>query len=225
MNYFKRTLVFMLPLLFTGLISCVEDETPTKERMEGMWEVTAAYNSQGEDIMDQIEYPVVGFYLNSDNTVISTAGPLIMYIVYGPSNYVTMAAKMDQVFNYASLNFNGGEFFVGDGVVDRFTLEMKLEGLPGQKTITELLSLLNIQSQWLNTIIYHKFMDVAVDFNGDNQMTWSWDANTFAAYNYKDQYGNYVLWNGWPVNSFERCTIQLTKRSSDMKEMVQAHSK
>jgi hypothetical protein len=225
MKYLRKSIIFILPLFLTSLVACVEDETPTKERMEGMWEVTSAYDSQGLDIMDDISYPVVGFYLNSDNTVISTAGPLVMYIVYGPTNYVTMASKMDQVFNYASLNFNGGEFFVGDGVVDRFTLEMKLEGLPGQKTITELLSLLNIQSQWLNTIIYHKFMDVSVEFNGDNQMTWSWDSKTFAAYNYKDQYGNYVLWNGWPVNNFERCQITLTKRSSDMKELVQAHSK
>lgn len=225
MNKLRKFLVFVLPLCTAFIFSCTEDETPTKEKMEGMWEVTAAYNSQGNDIMEDISFPVVGFYLNSDNTVISTAGPLIMYIVYGPSNYVTMASKMDQVFNYSSLSFNGGEFFVADGVVDRFTLEMKLEGLPGQKTLTELLSLLNIQSQWLNTVIYHKFMDVSVDFVGKDQMILCWDSETFAVYNVKDQYGNYVLWNGWPVANFEHCKIVLTKRSSDLKELVQEHSK
>lgn len=53
-----------------------------------------------------------------------------MFIVYGDNKYTQIASDVDQVFNYAGLDFNGGEFFVEDGVVDRFTLEMKLQACP-----------------------------------------------------------------------------------------------
>jgi hypothetical protein len=220
----KRLFVTLLPIVMIFLNSCVEDLSPTKPKMEGLWEVTAAYDEQGNDILPKIAYPVVGFHLSSDNTVISTAGPLIMYIVYGGNNYTTMASKMDQVFNYASLDFNGGEYFIGDGVEDRFTLEMKLEGLPGQKTLTTLLQMLNLQNQWLNTVIYHKFMDVRIDMSdNDNTMTWTWDNTTKAIYNTKDQYGNYLLWQGWPVTNFSKCTVVLSKRNNDLKGLVQSN--
>ncbi|HRY32276.1 MAG TPA: hypothetical protein P5531_04855 [Bacteroidales bacterium] len=204
--------------------SCVKDDTPTKQKMEGVWEVTAAYDQEGKNILAPLEVPVIAFHLSSDNTVISTAGPMMMYIVYGDNKYTQIASTVDQVFNYASLDFTGGEFFVGDGVQDRFTLEMKLEGLPGQKTLTTLLDLLGISQSWLNVVIYHKFMDVGVRFNyDDTQMTWDFDNITKAVYNTKDQYGNYILWQGWPVNNFSRCSFVLKKRSQDISSIVQQH--
>ncbi len=210
-------------MLGTGT-SCEKDETPTKQKMEGVWEVTAAYDQNGKNILPQLEVPVVAFHLSSDNTVISTAGPMMMYIVYGDNKYTQIASTVDQVFNYASLDFTGGEFFVGDGVQDRFTLEMKLEGLPGQKTLTTLLNLLGISQSWLNVVIYHKFMDVGVSFNyDDTQMTWDFDNYTKAVYNTKDQYGNYILWQGWPVNNFSRCSFVLKKRSQDISSIVEQH--
>jgi hypothetical protein len=151
---------------------------------------------------------------------------LFMYVVYGPSKYVDIASKIDQVFNYSTLTFNGGEFFIGDGVQERFTLEMKLEGLPGLKTLNTLLELLGIPQSWLNVVVYHKFMDVKVSFSGNkNTMTWEIDEYTKAVYNTKDQYGNYVLWQGWPVNNFQRCKIVLVKRSTDLTTLVQNASK
>ena len=217
-----KALVF-LPAIFL-LTTCVKDNKPTKPQMVGVWEVTSAYNESGQDILSQISFPVVGFSLSSDNILVSTAGPMMMYVVYGPSQFVNIAAKLGQVFDYSTLSFNGGEFFVADGVVDRFTLEMKLEGLPGQNAITSLLTLLNVQSQWMQTVVYHKFMDVGITFNYDNsQMTWTFDNTTKALYNMKDQYGNYVTWGGWPVANFSKCTFVLTKRTNDLKSIVQQH--
>ncbi|MHC1707597.1 MAG: hypothetical protein AB9842_08755 [Bacteroidales bacterium] len=214
--------VILVSLLFLTISSCVKDDTPTKSKMEGVWEVTAAYNSAGQNILPKIEKPVIGFHLSSDNTVISTAAPMIMYIVYGDNNYTDIASTIDQVFNYAGMDFNGGEFFIGGGQQDRFTLEMKLEGLPGQKSLTTLLDLLGITQDWLDVVVYHKFMDVAVSFNYDGtQMTWEWDELTTAVYNTKDNYGNYVSWFGWPTDDFTRCRFVLTKKTIQLEDLVE----
>ncbi|NVO03572.1 MAG: hypothetical protein HXX09_12825 [Bacteroidetes bacterium] len=215
--------IILLIVLSSVLLvsSCTKDETPTKERMGGVWTVTAATNEAGADILSKIKFPVAAFYLSSDGTIISTGGPMVMYIVYGENKYTQIASQIDQCFNYTTLDFNGGEYFAENGVVDRFTLEMKLEGLPGQKSLTSLLDLLNIDAQWLKTVVYHKFINVAIDFNEDgSEMYWTIDSSTSAAYNMKDGQGNYVLWNGWPVNNFSRCSFTLTKQSKDLKDIV-----
>jgi hypothetical protein len=219
-----------LPLLllaaFSVLLSAceIEDTTPTKTRMESVWQVTEAYNQSGEDILSKITFPIVGFHLSSDNTIISTAGPMMMYIVYGGNKYTEIASKVDQVFNYASLNFNGGEFFVGGGIQNRFTLEMKLEGLPGQAALTTLLDLLGITNDFWDVVIYHKFMDVFVEFDQEGErMIWEFDDKTHAVYNTKDNYGNYILWNGWPVNNFSRSRFVFAKKTKDLKDLVIEH--
>lgn len=219
---FKPLAIVIVFILFA---SCLKDETPTKTKMEGVWKVTNVYNAAGTDITNKVEFPVVVFQLNSDGTVISTAGPLIMYMVYGDSKYTQIAADIDQVFDYTTLSFNGGEFFVGGGVVDRFTLEMKLEGLPGQHAITTLLNMLGVTQDYLDVVIYHKFMNVQVAFDvTGKQMTWTIDDQTTAVYNTKDSYGNYVLWQGWPVSNFSKCSIVMQKESTSINDIV-SHSK
>ncbi len=217
----------VIPLIISVLLtftSCIKEEIPTKTLMEGVWEVTEAYNENGEDILAGINFPVTAFHLSSDNTVISSAGPMFMYIVYGDSKYTQIASKIDEVMNYASLDFNGGEFFIGGGVQNRFTLEMKLEGLPGQKTLTTLLDLLGITNDYWDVVIYHKFMDVYVEVDETKEvMTWDFDNTTHAVYNTKDNYGNYILWQGWPVNNFSKCRFVLTKRVKDLKDVVLDH--
>ncbi|MCX6273286.1 MAG: hypothetical protein NTU44_19115 [Bacteroidetes bacterium] len=204
--------------------SCVKDETPTKTRMQGVWEVTAAYDENNADILSKVSVPVAAFHLSDDNTVVSTGGPAIMYVVYGGNKYTTIAGSLDQFFKYATLSFSGGEFFVGGGVVDRFTLEMKLQGIPGQMALTTLLDMLGITQDWLDVVVYHKFMDVKVTFNYDNsQMTWEFDNTTKAVYNTKDNYGNYVSWLGWPVTNFSHCRFILTKRSTSLNDLVSSH--
>ena len=221
-----------LTLITLGLIlilgqSCElikEIETPTKQRMEGTWEVTEAYNEKDSSILNKIAFPITAFHLSSDHSVISTAGPMFMYLVYGESKYTTAASSLDQVFNYATGNFNnGGEWFIDDGVVDKFTIEMKLEGVAGTKTLTTLLSLMNVN--FPEAVVYHKFMDVSVYMINDNTMEWTFTPNTLAVYNLKDKYGNYVAWKGWPTTGFSKCTFILEKKSVSLVDLIKATPK
>lgn len=221
-------LLLLFALLITMQCSLFDWEdilepTPTKSRMEGLWEVTEAYNEDGDDILDVISFPMTAFHLSSDNTIVSTAGPMIMYLVYGQSKYTEIASKIDQVFNYGGLDFNGGEWFIDGGAVSRFTLEMKLEGLPGQQSLTTLLGLLGIGGDYLDVVIYHKFKNIKVTFEdlSDTVMTWELDSETEAVYNKKDTYGDYVSWNGFNTDSFSHCRFVLTKRSKDIGDLIQ----
>jgi hypothetical protein len=222
----KTSLLTRIAITFFVFIAlfmsaCQKDTTPTKTLMEGVWTVSHVYDAAGTDHVGQLNFPVTAFWLSSDNSVVSTAGPLMMYVVYGDSKYTQVAADIDQVFNYVNLNYNGGEYFVGDGVVERFTLEMKLEGLPGQHALTDLLTMIGIQTGFLNTVIYHKFQNVGIGFtDANNTMTWTIDDNTTALYNTKDNNGNYVLWGGWPVANFSRCTIVLSKQVNTLNQVV-----
>lgn len=224
--YSLLLLAFTLPF-FSGCE--LEEEPPTKSSMEGVWEMTEAYDASGTSIGEKLKFPIVGFHLSSDNTMISTAGPMFMHIVYGDNKYTSIASKVDQVFNYAGLDFNGGEFFVAGGVVDRFTVEMKLEGLPGQKALTDLLDIIGIGQDYLDMVIYHKFKNVKVTFSDDGEsdegkraiMTWEFDEQTTAHYNTKNSEGEYVLWQGWPVDKFSKGRFVFKKTVKDLKTVVQ----
>ncbi|MCX7697185.1 MAG: hypothetical protein N2Z72_05760 [Bacteroidales bacterium] len=223
----KNVLVsFLMIFLMSSCDLLLEEEPPTKSSMEGVWKVTRVVDQEsGKDITNMINFPITAFHLSSDGTIISTAGPLFMYIVYGENKYTQIASKIDQVFNYASLDFNGGEFFVGGGVQKSFTIEMKLEGLPGQKALTMLLEMIGIGNDYLDVVIYHKFMDVHIDFSEDyNKMYWTFDNRTKAVYNTKDNYGNYVLWQGWPVDVFRKVRITLEKQTKDIRDLVKEAS-
>jgi len=217
-----RSLV--LPIIILSILtSCKkEDDVPaTKSSMEGVWTASNVTTEAGVDITSKVNFPITAFHLSSDGTIISTAGPLIMYVVYGDSKYTQIAADIDQVFNYATLSFNGGEFFVGGGEQKSFTLEMKLEGLPGQRALTTLLDLIGISNDYLDMVVYHKFLNVGIEFADEYKtMIWTIDGNTTAAYNTKDNSGNYLLWNGWPVSSFSHCSIRFTKQSISIQDVV-----
>ncbi len=219
----KRIHLLILPIiLLTIFSSCKkEEEFQTKQNMEGCWTATSIINEQGQNITNKVAVPVVAFHLSSDGTIISTAGPLMMYVVYGDNKYTEIASQIDQVFNYATLSFNGGEFFVGADEQKTFTLEMKLEGIAGTKTLKTLLQLMGINASYLEFVVYHKFMNVGIEFADNNKtMIWTIDANTTAAYNKKDVNGNYLLWNGWPVNNFQHCSIRFAKQTKDIRDVV-----
>lgn len=219
----KKLHLLILPLVLLAIFSsCKKEEAfQTKQNMEGVWTATNVTNAAGQDITSRVSIPVVGFHLSSDGTIISTAGPLMMYVVYGENKYTEIASQIDQVFNYATYSFNGGEFFVGADEQKSFTLEMKLEGIAGTKTLKTLLQLMGIDASYLEFVVYHKFMNVGIDFaDNNNTMIWTIDGSTTATYNKKDVNGNYVLWNGWPVNSFQHCTIRFTKQSRDLRTVV-----
>jgi hypothetical protein len=213
-------------LMGTGcdwLNTMIEKPPTTKEKMMGVWQVTAATDENGASILSQINFPVTAFQLAEANSVNSTAGPMFMNIVYGNSNYTQIASQIDQVFDYTQLSLTEGEWFIDGGYPDRFTIEMKLQGLPGQAALTTLLNALGIAQNYLDVTVYHKFMNVNVTFENDSSsvMIWKFDDQTTAVYNTKDNYGNYVLWNGWPVTTFGRYTFTLTKRVNTLIQLIQ----
>jgi hypothetical protein len=194
----------------------------TKEKMTGVWEVTGAWNQNGVSILSTINFPITVIQLADANSVNSTAGPMFMNIVYGSSKYTQIASDIDQVFNYASLDLTEGEWFIEGGYPERFTIEMKLQGLPGQSSLTTLLNALGIAQNYLDVTVYHKFVDVKVSFESgsDSVMVWDFDDQTTAVYNTKDSQGNFVLWEGWPVTSFGHCSFQLTKRIKTVRQII-----
>jgi hypothetical protein len=218
-------LIFVSVLIFC--VSCEKllkepDQTSTATKMQGIWKVTEAYNEQDSSILTQISVPVTVFNLQpKNNNVISTAGPMMMYVVYGGSKFVSIASALDQVFKYNDLRTTIGDMGVKDGVVNRFTLEMRLEGVPTQTTITTLLELMGLESQYLQTCIYHKFTGVKVEFeNDDNTMTWTFDDSTKAIYSARDSELNIVPWSGWSTDSFSRCRFVMTKTASTLEDIV-----
>ena len=199
------------------------EQDPTKTRMEGVWEVTEAYNEDGESILDSISIPVTLFHLQGNQGLISTAGPMTTYLVYGGSKYATVASKIDQIFNYANIEPGDGEWFIEGGQVTRFTIELKLEGIPGQSSLTDLLGWLGIGGDYLDMVIYHKFIGVKVTFDDwiDTVMTWEFDNSTEAVYNIKDKTtGDYKPWSEWSTDKFSRCKFVLNKRSKDIDDLI-----
>lgn len=233
----KKLLLLVGSLFLITLAGCsdildalIEEEEPTKDRMQGLWEVTEAYDDSGNSVLSDVKFPknapiASAFHLSNDNTVVSTAGPLVMYLVYGNTfldNYTSIASKIDEVFKYAGNDFTGGEWFIEPGVVDSFTLEMKLEGLPGQKTIVEILDLLGIGNGYLDQVIYHKFVNMTVTLDDDSTMVWELEeGRTTARYNKKNGQGDYVLWEGFPADKFVRARLVLTKRLGDISDLIE----
>jgi len=205
------------------------DPTPTKTLMEGVWEVTEAYaDGDTANIIDNFKVlkkiPPF-FHLSSDGTVISTAGPMISYIVYGETFLAKLSqvtSIIDQIFNYFGLDFNGGEFFIATGVVNRFTLEMKLEGIAGTNTLKDILTIFGIQAEFLETVVYHKYKNVKVSFQDKSNsiMVWEFDSQTIAEYNTKDQFGTYILWQGWSINTFSKSKFVLIKKIKSVQDLV-----
>jgi hypothetical protein len=223
----SQNLSFIFIGIFTLLFtSCEkEPETPTHELMQGVWEVTEAYDADGSDIMTNITGICPTFIaLDDANGVISSAGPMFMYVVYGKSNFINVSSKLSQVFDYANLTLTNGEFYmVKDEVTDNFTIEMKLK-FPTAQTIESVLNVLGLTlpAALDEILIYHKFKNVKVEIDDTNpeQMIWQFDEITTAEYNMKDQYGENISWTGIPVDQFSRCRFVLTKKVSTINQLV-----
>jgi len=224
-----------LGTLFVSSLLCVssckkaEVEPPTKVLMQGTWELTAATDDSGHDILGTVAFPVTAIQLTDDNGMVGTQGPMFTYTVYGGSQWVTANAKIKQAFDYANFRFNTGEFFVESGNPTRFTVEAKLQATALAGGLTDVLTILGVGQGWLQQTIYHKFINVKVTIptvdnsKERNTMIWEFDNETTAAYNYKDGQGNTVLWGGWPVNNFSKGKYTFTKRVTGLNDIVTAH--
>lgn len=223
MRSFKVLLLGLLGILVIGC-DTTEKPTPTKTLMRGNWELVQATDSTG-DITNDVAFPVTVIQLADDDGMTGTLGPMFTRIVYGPSKWIEAVAKFDQVWDYANFQFNNGDFWVGNDVQQRFTLEARLKATTavGGSAFTDLLSILGVNAQWLDHTIYHKFQNVKVDFANNNQtMIWEFDNETIGVYNKKDTNGNYVLWYGWPVDKFLRSKYVFEKRTQGIIDIVKS---
>ncbi|MBN8701443.1 MAG: hypothetical protein J0M08_00095 [Bacteroidetes bacterium] len=227
--------IFLLAVLATLFTSCAKESTATKILMQGNWELTEAYDAAGNDILSQISFPVTAIQLTDDNGMLGTQAPLATRLVYGNTNWSQASGKMNQVFDYANLRFNTGEFFVGEGVTDVFTVEFKLQATAIAGGLSDILTIFGVGNGWLQQTIYHKFTNVSVVFpeqieedvtdpiKSATTMIWEFNENTNALYNYKDSQGNYTIWNGWPVNNFTKGKFVFTKKIKGLNDIVSEH--
>jgi hypothetical protein len=231
-NNLMRTQYFLKFFLFlaiaTGFTSCLEEEEPTKVLMQGNWELTAAVDESGNDILSDISFPITAIQLTDDNGMVGTQGPMFTCIVYGGSKWIEASGKIKQIFDYANFRFNTGEFFVGEGQQDVFTVEAKLQATAAVGGLKDVLEIFGVANGFLQQTIYHKFINVQVSFQdegskreGRNQiMVWEFTPSTQGAYNYKDPQGNPIVWQGWPVDKFSRARFTFTKRTQGVNELV-----
>lgn len=205
------------------LSSCEKTETATKTRMQGNWELTTAFDATGNDIKKKVAFPVTVMQLTDDNGMVGTLSPMFMYIVYGDSKWIDISSKIDQVFDYANFRFNTGEYFLDPGVQEHFTVEAKLQATAVAGGLIDILTLAGVDASWLQQTVYHKFIGVTVSFADDDHMTWEFTDAVQPVYNFKDGQGNYVLWQGVPVNSFTRGTFTFTRRTQTLNEIVTSY--
>jgi hypothetical protein len=240
----KKALSFIaLGFAIATMQSCTQEETPTKLAMQGNWELVSAKDASGNDITSQIAFPVTAIQLTDDNGMLGTQGPMFTRIVYGDSKWIEVSGKIKQVFDYANLRMNTGEFFVGENVQPTFTVEAKLQATAAAGgVLSDILQLVGVNTSFFQQVIYHKFTNVTVTFpdkgeasrsffqnsnnnnnnNGYNTMVWEFTDNTQAFYNYKDQNGNSVVWNGFPVANFKRGTYTFRKFTTGLNDFVKS---
>ncbi len=221
----KSSLIAVVTVFILSSCEPIDDPTPTHDLMQGVWELTEAYDEDDSLITDKVTNLFPSYlHLDDNNSVNSTMGPFFMYVVYGKSDFVTFMSKLDQAFSYADMKLTEGEFFmIKNEVVDRFTVEIKMKFLT-MESLTTILEMIGINPPGLmEAVIYHKFMDVNVLINDDNSevMTWKFDEKTQPVYNIKDQYGNYVSWSGVDPGKFSKIEVVFNKRVKSLTELIQ----
>lgn len=207
----------------------VTDQTPTSTLIQGIWVVSSVIDTSGEDITASVSFPVAAFDFNNVNGFTSTSGPLTTCLVYGNGSYFSTISKVQQTFDYSKLKFNTGDFGMGLGVVDSFTLIFRLSGVGGSGTIGELLTALGINSTFIQLAgqtVFHKFMRVGISFSPSNDtMTWNFDSNTHTLYTVKDTDFNDVPWAGASGFPFKKMTVTLVRKTgyANFKDFVSSY--
>jgi hypothetical protein len=224
-NSIFKSLFFVIATFF--FVSCEEEETPTRIAMQGNWQLTEATDGAGNDILSKIAFPVAAIQLTDDNGMLGTQSPMFTYIVYGGSKWIEASSKISAIFDYANLRLSTGEFFVGEGVQDVFTVEAKLQATAAIGGLSDVLAIFGVASSYFQQTIYHKFTNVSVSFpevgkkdEKNSVMIWEFTDATNALYNYKDAQGNYVAWLGWPVANFSKGKFTFTKKVEGVNDIV-----
>lgn len=229
-----RLLILLASVLLIFSCEPLEDDpTPTHELMQGVWELTDAKDANNVDVLEKVSpLPVPNLIsLNSTNGVISSAGPLFMYLVYGDNNFTNITMPLDQIFTYTDSDFGltlGQWSLLKGQVTNQFAIEMTMK-FPSAQTVSQILDMMGLQTpSIIKSVVYHKFKNVLVEIDEENSdvMYWTFDNQTIPEYNVKDDNLNYVLWNGISVNAFSRCKLRFEKRVKPIDQMVtEAYSK
>lgn len=228
----KKIITLLVAISMTFIMGCTElldslsEPTPTKNLMEGVWEVVAVTEVEGTDTLDiydtlRLDFPINPYIHIKDNTYFnSTAGPLFLYLVYGRSKWTQVTSLMDQMFNYAQLTTTDGRWITQEGIVDSFDLKVTLTP-PGSQTFKSVLELFGVASGYLETYLDHDFSGVWVSFEGmdSDTMYWEWDDAVTA--DYYNVYGD--IWLGWEATKFSRCKIKMVKRVKTLNELINEH--
>ncbi len=225
----KKMLKLTAMTLLIGLISSctvlenlVEEETPTTDRIQGVWEATSVLEIGTDtlDILDTLNLRIPSYIHIKENTHFSsTAGPLFLYLVYGKSKWTQVTSKIDQLFDYAKITTTDGRWFCGPQVVDVFTPEVTLS-FPSSQTFKTILDVFGVGNGYLDTYIEHKFKDVSITFEGDDTMYWEWTDMTEGVYNKLNNHGDPILWSGWDATRFSRCRIKFEKRVKTLTTLI-----
>ena len=202
---------------FLNDLLAITDQTPTKTLIQGLWVATSVVDTSGKDITADVSFPVAAFDFNNVNGFSSTGDALATCLVYGNGTYFTVESKVQQTFDYSKLAFNTGDFGMGLGVVDTFTIAFRLSGVGGSGTIATLLQALGINSnaiQLAGETVYHKFMCVGISFSPDNDtMTWRFDDYTHTLYTVKNANLDDVPWAGAANLPFKKMTVTLVRKT------------
>lgn len=222
-------------LLFVGCTEIIDslfvEEPVTSERMNGVWEITAVYDNNDTSV-NMLDTIILGYgdinvpmYLNLNNSydeMETTAGPLLLYLVYGRNNWTTFFGKLDQIFDYVDGRyFTSGEWGIAD-TVDAENLTIKAKVMPpSMTTFTEILDLIpGINTSVLKKYVIHQFKKVTVEMESDSLMTWEFSDNTEAFYYTQNDELDPELWSGWSASSFSRCTIVMEKRIKTLDQLI-----
>ncbi len=230
----KKYIIFLfaISLFITSCEKAEPELTPTNELMEGVWELTEAYQNDTNIYNTVTSWGPALLQLDNTNSVNSTLGPLMFYIVYGKSGFINVTSKFDEMFSYSNLSLTEGEWFIDKNkVVDEFTVEMKLR-FPSMQTFNSIFDLLNfnppeVVADAMDIVVYHRFKNVYVSVTDDNPnvMVMEFDNYTVADYYTKDMYGDRVLYNpyveqGVPVTNFSKCRLVFTKKIQTLNQLV-----
>jgi hypothetical protein len=202
---------------FFNDLFAITDQTPTQTLIQGLWVVTSVVDTTGKNITSDVSFPVAAFDFNNVNGFSSTGDAMATCLVYGNGTYFNVESKVQQTFDYTKLMFNTGDFGMGLGVVDTFTLGFRLSGIGGSGTLASLLQSLGINSnaiQLAGQTVYHKFMCVGISFSPSNDtMTWDFNRYTHTLYTVKDPNLNDTPWLGVGNLPFKKMTVTLVRKT------------
>lgn len=190
----------------------------TKNLLTGTWKLTEMYDDL-EILSTHLITDAGDCYISIDSSgdVISTAGPMFMFIGFGYPKYSTVVDTLDNYFHYYTGNRTSGEIYMPDNsLFDDITIQMKMS-FDNVSRWNYLLNTMSVQAPSLaEPVIYFKFSNVILQLEEANpeEMTWLITSATIPEYTLKDQYGDYIPWTEISSTNLSLCSLVFEKTDS-----------